>query len=142
MPGFSASTAAARREVNSSATLSWTKTSLIAVQRWPLKDRAPEDALGDGEVEVGVAEDDGGVLRLEPEDAAQAVGLRVLSLRIASAAALVPMKARTSTFPDATRGLTTVRPSPWIELDDAGREGRRGTPRGAARGGARRAAAA
>jgi hypothetical protein len=57
--------------------VSCTKNSLSAVQRWPLKLKAPQHRLPHGYVEVGVGHDDAHVLGVEPENGAQAVGLGV-----------------------------------------------------------------
>jgi hypothetical protein len=73
MPTVSSPTDAAKRSQNSSTRLRWQKMILIAVQRCPLYESAPEHALAHRQLQVGVRQDRGEVLGLQAR-ARSAVG--------------------------------------------------------------------
>ena len=52
------------------------------MQRWPLKDKAPQKAFLDGKLDVGVRQDDGRVLGIETKDCPQAMRLRMQLLQM------------------------------------------------------------
>ena len=115
LPNFNSSTFFAKLSLNFDLISSWTYTTFNAVQRWPLKDKVPAKHSLIVKSKSASGKIIAGFLASKPRTKRKRLLFGCWSCK-ALADLLLPINARTSTFPDCIIGAATVLPLPKITL--------------------------